>query len=272
MDEHSIAERIGKQIKFYRKQAKISQSRLADELFISETSVSNWERGKYIPTQDNLIDIARILNIPISKLYSTEKYAVNERMFDESHMERFIFDKLSKEHFPMSLKALEYIKKTRKNDRRIGMDNVPYIYHPFLMVCQVFAMNIDSDAIVATCLLHDALESGSSQKNLVEIGMDSKVIGACVKMVRSNKNPKLYFEGLSENPLACLVKCLSRCSNLSTMNSITDSAHRKRCIEETEKYYGGLLKILKGIPEWNNAAWLLSYQIQALCEAHKLLG
>ena len=35
-------------------------------------------------------------------------------------------------------------------------------------------------------------------------------------------------------------------------------------IEETEKYYPALLKLIKGIPEYNNAAWLLSYQIRSL--------
>ena len=42
--------------------------------------------------------------------------------------------------------------------------------------------------------------------------------------------------------------------------------HRKiaEYIEETEKYYRKLLKQVKACPEYNNAAWLLDYQIRSL--------
>ena len=34
--------------------------------------------------------------------------------------------------------------------------------------------------------------------------------------------------------------------------------------EETERYYPTLLDVIKEQPEYNNAAWLLSYQIRSL--------
>ena len=40
-------------------------------------------------------------------------------------------------------------------------------------------------------------------------------------------------------------------------------------VRETETYYPTLLKIIKGCPEYNNAAWLLSYQIRSLLELAK---
>ena len=39
----------------------------------------------------------------------------------------------------------------------------------------------------------------------------------------------------------------------------------------TEKYVLPLLDVVKGIPAWNSAAWLLRYQITALLETFKRL-
>ena len=35
-------------------------------------------------------------------------------------------------------------------------------------------------------------------------------------------------------------------------------------VKETETYYPELLRIVKQCPEYNNAAWLLSYQMRSL--------
>ena len=57
---------------------------------------------------------------------------------------------------------------------------------------------------------------------------------------------------------------VDRCNNVSGM-AIGFAAERMQdYIEETEKYYPELLKVIKGVPEYNNAAWLLSYQIRSL--------
>ena len=43
-------------------------------------------------------------------------------------------------------------------------------------------------------------------------------------------------------------------------------SHGECQIEETEKYYPTLLRVIKEEPEYNNAAWLLSYQIRSLAQ------
>lgn len=40
-------------------------------------------------------------------------------------------------------------------------------------------------------------------------------------------------------------------------------------IDETKKYYPELLRAIKEQPEYNNAAWLLQYQIKSLLLAAK---
>ncbi len=53
---------LGEQIKFYRKQAGMTQQNLADKLLVSFEAVSNWERNINVPTADNLLYIAEALS------------------------------------------------------------------------------------------------------------------------------------------------------------------------------------------------------------------
>ena len=78
-----------------------------------------------------------------------------------------------------------------------------------------------------------------------------------------------YYSNISKEPLAALVKCLDRCNNLSCMADGFTREKMKTYIAETELYVIPLLDVIKAIPEWNNAAWLLRYQIHTLLEIYK---
>ena len=80
-----------------------------------------------------------------------------------------------------------------------------------------------------------------------------------------------YFRKIRENPLACLVKCLDRVNNLSGMADGFDEAGMIRYTKETDKYYPALLEIVGEVPAWNDARWLLRYQMTALEETFKRL-
>ena len=69
--------------------------------------------------------------------------------------------------------------------------------------------------------------------------------------------------------MAAMVKCLDRCNNLSGMAAGFSVERIQDYIEETERYYPTLLDVIKDQPEYNNAAWLLSYQIRSLLLATK---
>lgn len=60
---------MGEQIKKYRKEAKISQQSLADQLNVTRNSVINWESGKYRPDADLFPVLCRILGVPLNDLF-----------------------------------------------------------------------------------------------------------------------------------------------------------------------------------------------------------
>lgn len=56
---------IGKQIKKYREQSKLSQLDLAVMIEVEQSNVCLWENGKTMPTIHNLIKIADIFGLKL---------------------------------------------------------------------------------------------------------------------------------------------------------------------------------------------------------------
>lgn len=64
---------IGKTIKELRKECSMSQTELANKLFISQDTVSLWERGKSNPDIEMLIELTKIFNVSSDYLLGLEK-------------------------------------------------------------------------------------------------------------------------------------------------------------------------------------------------------
>ena len=60
-------------IKFLRKQAGITQSDLADKLFVTRQSVQKWEAGLANPDVSKLREIAGIFHVSVDSLFDDEK-------------------------------------------------------------------------------------------------------------------------------------------------------------------------------------------------------
>ncbi|MGY3743401.1 helix-turn-helix domain-containing protein [Leuconostoc inhae] len=55
-------------IKNKRQELNITQSELAEKLFVSNKTISNWETGKTMPDLDNVLYIAKVLHLSLDKL------------------------------------------------------------------------------------------------------------------------------------------------------------------------------------------------------------
>ncbi len=71
-------EKIGKFIAKCRKEKKITQSELAEQLGVTDRSISNWENGKNMPDLSLFKPLCDIFNITINELLSGEKLAKDE--------------------------------------------------------------------------------------------------------------------------------------------------------------------------------------------------
>lgn len=78
--------KIGKFIAENRKKAGFSQESLAEELDISNRSVSKWERGICLPETTKMPELCRLFNITINDLFSGEIVDMknNEKKLNEN--------------------------------------------------------------------------------------------------------------------------------------------------------------------------------------------
>lgn len=61
-------ERFGQFLSDLRKEKSMTQKELADKLFVSDKTVSKWERGNSMPNVTLLIPIADVLGITVTAL------------------------------------------------------------------------------------------------------------------------------------------------------------------------------------------------------------
>lgn len=81
-------EKIGKFITECRKNKKITQSQLAEQLGVTDRSVSNWENGKNMPDLSLFKPLCEILDITINEFLSGEK--LNQDEYQEKFEENIV--------------------------------------------------------------------------------------------------------------------------------------------------------------------------------------
>lgn len=177
-------------------------------------------------------------------------------MFSEERMYSKLKAFAQAEGLDETYRALPYMRschqgQTREPARGLGR-SVPYVVHPLTMACHAHAIGIRDDTVLAVALL-------------------TKDAGRFLAVGRKVALEE-YYGGISGNQAAMLVKCLDRCSNLSTMASSFSRERMARYITETEAYVLPMLEEIKRrYLDWNDAAFLLKYQILALLETQKAL-
>ena len=60
--------KLGKQIKKYRNEANLSQEELADKVFVSRQTISNWENDKSYPDIKSLVLMSEVFHISLDNL------------------------------------------------------------------------------------------------------------------------------------------------------------------------------------------------------------
>ena len=269
--------KMGERIAAARKARKMTQEELAEKIGVSFQAVSTWERDENVPDTKHLKTLAEALGVTVDGLMREESRAwtMREKLFDETHMYTFVKTRAMSLSLSQTIKALGFARERHEGQFRDGPGGVPYIIHPLTMACHALAMGIEDDDVLAALLLHDVVEDAGAQIEELPAG---EAVREAVRLVSYNSYPgpkekikPLYYENIGKNPLACLVKCIDRCSNLSTMAMGFSREKMVTYVEQTEQYVIPLLAAVKNEPRWNSAAWLLQYQITSLLETYKRL-
>lgn len=86
-------QKIGAFIAAKRKEGNMTQKELGDKLFVSDKTVSKWERGLSIPNVVLLIPLAEVLHVSVTELLRGEQ--INEdQVLNADEVERLVTDSL----------------------------------------------------------------------------------------------------------------------------------------------------------------------------------
>jgi GTP pyrophosphokinase len=137
-------------------------------------------------------------------------------------------------------------------------------------------MDLIEDEIIAACMLHDVVEDCGRKLEDLPVNEETRELVRLLtheKTTDENRDEILtkYYGAIAECPKAALIKCIDRCNNLTTMSWGLSRERIYRTIKDTEQYFPKLLKVVKATPEYNNAAWLLQYQMESMLDIYKRL-
>ena len=271
---------LGKQISEYRKKAGLTQAELAEKLGVSFQAVSGWERDEYAPDVGKLVPLAKILGTTAGRLLEEcilPDWPRRKRLFNEEQMYAYAKTVAVERGLEDTARALPYIRDKHDGQTRKGEQaDVPYINHPLTMACEAFSIGIRDDDVLSAILLHDVVED--CHVALEELPF-SDTVREIVRLVTFDAAgldrqiaKKRYYEEISKNPKAALVKILDRVNNLSNMALGFTRDRMVEYITETERYIVPLLRVVRDTePRYSNALWVMEYHMYSLLETYKRL-
>ena len=86
-------EKFGQFLAEIRKEKQMTQKELAEKLFVSDKTVSKWERGNSMPNVTLLIPIADVLGITVTELLKGEKLR-EEKTLNSDEVENLVVNSL----------------------------------------------------------------------------------------------------------------------------------------------------------------------------------
>ena len=79
---------LGKFIRTKREEARLSQKQFAEQLFVTESAVSKWERGVNYPDITMISDICRVLNISEKELITASDDTAYRQMKKQERLNK----------------------------------------------------------------------------------------------------------------------------------------------------------------------------------------
>ena len=250
---------VGKQIRLFRKKAGLTQEQLAESLDVSFQAVSSWENEVYLPDVERLTKIAECLGIGVNRLLEETKlpeWTLRERLADEAHMHTMLKAMLKHGGWSNAYRALGFI------DTCCTADLAP-ARRAMHTACHALALEIANDEVLTLLLLAGL----AKEKNIPEIetALPEEYRDDFRALTCDNAGSPL-------SPEAQLAQCIDCVFVLSTAAIDLSRPEAVTVVNKAEQMVLPLLKTLKNEkPEWNNAVYLLRYQILALIEAFKRL-
>ena len=276
---------IGKKIAERRKELGMTQESLAEALSLSAQAVSRWENGWNLPDIENIRLIAEALKMSPSALIGEDRQTYEWELRDQLYSEDHMFTRLKTIAELLKLnetyKALYFIRQHHSGQYRKKLKysdaEIPYIVHPLMMACHAQSMGLNDDKLLAVILLHDVCEDCGIRPEDLPFSNEVRDAVSLLtkrfdKSISRKDNETRYYDALKMNRLAAMAKVIDRCNNVSTMAGSFNDKKIADYIDETETYVFPVLSVIKQTwPEYNNAVYLIKYQMLSVLESLKIM-
>ena len=269
-----------------RSNAKMTQAYVAEKLSVTSQAVSLWERGENSPDINKLAEIAELYGTTIDWLLTGKEPSdeivkvtkhLSDRLFDEKRMYTYIKGYATAKGLYQTRIVLPYVREKHDGQVRKGKDEVPYINHPLSLAVHAIALGLDEDDLLSAALLHDVCEDCDvSVEELPVNNVTKRAVALLTKnkdVTRvSEKGLADYYNQLSEDRIALMVKLLDRCNNISNMAAGFSLERMAAYIIETEKYiYPLFIKADTLYPQYANQIYLIKYHTRSVVESLRRL-
>ena len=277
------SEEYAKRFKREREKNNYRQSEIAECLHVTTQAVSLWEQGKNTPDISKLPEIANLFGVTVDWLLTGDEEEelpmlecpVSDRLYSENKMYTYVKSHAHAKKMYQTSKVLAYAKEQHEGQVRKGKDKVPYIYHPLQMVCHLLALGIDDDNLISAALLHDVCEDTDVNVQELPVNDVTKEVvklltKKCTQEPMNEKELEKYYEEISKNEIALMVKIVDRCSNVSGMVTAFSDEKLVKYINETERwFYPMIRKATTDFPWYYDQLFLVKYHISSVLAAIK---
>jgi GTP pyrophosphokinase len=151
----------------------------------------------------------------------------------------------------------------------------PYIEHPITVAAYLQSLGINDDVTLAASVGHDIFEDCDITEAYFKsrFGVDDEVIGIMKTLTKvEGLSTQLYYNLISKDIRASLIKIADRCHNVSTMAGVFSIEKVKQYIQETYDYVIPLIKHVKHYhPEYSDQVYIMKMQLESNCKGFEAL-
>ena len=163
------------QIKHYRKQAGLSQEKMAEKIGVSRQAITKWENGTGTPDISNLMAIANLFQISIDELLSNEK--TESKKSEYIYESRTEYDIDGKKDFDIKLGGAYKVDLNAYNGEKIVVELFSNVYKNIQADYKVKIDDIRHNIDIELARLNGVSEAMAKESLVVNITIPTQYIG-----------------------------------------------------------------------------------------------
>ena len=163
------------QIKHYRKQAGLSQEKMAEKIGVSRQAITKWENGTGTPDISNLMAIANLFQLSIDELLSNEK--TESKKSEYIYESRTEYDIDGKKDFDIKLGGAYKVDLNAYNGEKIVVELFSNVYKNIQSDYKVKIDDIRHNIDIELARLNGVSEAIAKESLVVNINIPTQYIG-----------------------------------------------------------------------------------------------